>query len=228
MLYCDKVAPTESEAVDLALEELRLSREDVCVRSVTETPEGVRVRIEANRSRGKEALECLRPILERMGVNAELFYVESFDKITINVKGPHLGLVIGKSGSTLEALETIVGAIHNRSFEYFKPVLINPGGYRENKLKALRNMVRRAVDEASTGERVSLPPMSQRDRRQVHEFLKEFPGFRSRSFDDGRDRRVCIFLATDEDEKTEPLDEEQFFLPPTEPPQSEGHVQSLP
>jgi spoIIIJ-associated protein len=140
-----------------------------------------------------------------MRIDAKLFYIDSYDRITINVTGPHLGLIIGKNGSTLEALETLVSAIHNRNCEDYKPVIINPGGYRDNKRKALKVMVRHAVDAAGNGEKVGLPSMGQRDRKLVHQILKDFPGFRSRSVGEGRERRVYIFMETDKDKM---LDEE--------------------
>jgi spoIIIJ-associated protein len=214
MLYCDQVAATEAEAIEAALKKMRLSREDVIVRSVTETPNGVKVRVEATRSRGQEAVAILSALLHRIGVRSDLFYIEYFDKILVNIKGPHLGLIIGKGGSTLEALETVVSAIHNRDFPLYKPVVINPGGYRENKRKALKTLVRRACDAASCGEKVSLPIMRQRDRKQIHQIIKEFPGFKSRSVGEGDERRVCIFRATDEYEEPEPEPEEIKFIPP--------------
>lgn len=200
MLYCDVVAKTEEEAIDIALKKMRLDKKDSIVRSVVEVPEGVRVRVEAVRSRGQEVIELLNYIFENLGVKAELFYIESYDKILINVTGPYLGLIIGKGGSTLEALETIISAIHNRGYTSFKPVVINPGGYRENKRKALKSLVRRACETVARGEKVSLPIMKQPDRKQVHLIIKDFPGFRSRSFGDGIDRRVYIYKVSDDDD----------------------------
>ncbi len=207
MLYVDQVAATESEAIDAASKIMRLDKKDVSVVSVEDVPDGVKVRVEAARSRGDEVLDLLDEILKSFRISTELFYLESFEKIVINIKGPHLGLIIGKAGSTLEALETLVSAMHNQDFSIYKPVVINPGGYRENKRKALKSLVRRAVEEAGNGEKVSLPCMRQRDRKQVHQIIKEFPGFQSRSFGEGNDRRVFIFVAGD-DELTDEGDKE--------------------
>lgn len=200
MLYCDAVAKTEEEAINIALKKMRLDKKDSIVRSVVEVPEGVKVRVEAARSRGQEVIELLKFFFENLGVKTELFYIESYDKILINVTGPYLGLIIGKGGSTLEALETIVSAIHNRDHVGFKPVVINPGGYRENKRKALKSLVKRACETVAGDAKVSLPIMKQRDRKQVHQIIKDFPGFRSRSFGDGIDRRVYIYKVSDEDD----------------------------
>lgn len=210
MLYCDAVAKTEEEAINIALKKMRLDKKDSIVRSVVEVPEGVKVRVEAARSRGQEVIELLNFFFENLGVKTELFYIESYDKILINVTGPYLGLIIGKGGSTLEALETIISAIHNRGHVGFKPVVINPGGYRENKRKALKSLVKRACETVAGDEKVSLPVMKQRDRKQVHQIIKDFPGFRSRSFGDGIDRRVYIYKVSDDDgevsKETEPGD----------------------
>jgi len=226
MLYVDAVGSTEAEAVTIALRLLRLNREEAVIRNVTETENGVSVRVEATRSRGDETLGILKTLLEGMHIKADLFYIESLDKITINVKGPNLGLVIGRNGSTLDALETLVNAMHNNDSSIYKPVVINPGGYRESRRQALKSLVKRAVELAKNGEKVSLPAMCQRDRKYVHQIIKDFPGFRSRSFGDGIDRRVYIFksgdtLAEQENDRENFIDvgsEEQFFVPPVEPP----------
>jgi len=218
MLYCDEVACTEDEALEAALNRMRLDRGDVVVRSVTEVPDGVKVRVEATRSRGQEALDILDELLCGMGIRSELFYIESYDKILINISGTHLGLIIGKGGSTLEAIETLITAIHNRECAQFKPVVINPGGYRENKQKALKTLVRRAVDAASEGNKVPLPAMKQRDRKQIHQIIKDFPGYRSRSVGDGEERRVFIYPAGQEESEIAIEDDggEVAFVPPSE------------
>jgi len=219
MLYCDQVANTEAEAVEAALKHLRLCADEAIIRSVIQIADGVKVRVEAKRSRGQEALDVLKAILDAMRITSDLFYIESLDKTTINVTGPQLGLVIGKNGSTLESLEAIVNAIHNRGFSSYKPVVINPGGYRENKLKALKVLVKRAIEAASGGERVSLSAMGQRDRKLVHQILKDFPGFRSRSIGEGSDRRVCVFRETDEDKLLDEHPDEKGLMPADLPTQ---------
>jgi spoIIIJ-associated protein len=213
MLYCDQIAPTEAAAVEAACRHLRLSPDEVIIRSVAQVPEGVKVRVESKRSRGQEALDVLKILMDSMHIDTELFYIEAPDKITLNVTGDNLGLVIGKNGSTLESLEAIINAIHNRTFSVYKPVIINPGGYRENKRKALKILVRRAIEAAQNYERVSLPLMSQRDRKLVHQILKDFPGFRSRSVGEGNDRHVCIFRESDEDKLLDEHPDEKGMSP---------------
>jgi spoIIIJ-associated protein len=214
MLYCDVIAGCEEEAVNLALKKMHLDRKDAVIRSIKEVPGGVRVRVEATKSRGKEVNDLLELIFKKLRIKAELFYIESYEKILVNITGPYLGLIIGKGGSTLEALETLVSAMHNRGYTSYKPVVINPGGYRENKKKALKSLVRHACETAAKGEKVSLPLMKQRDRKQVHQIIKDFPGFRSKSYGDGIERRVFIYPASDEDGDTGQDEEEMDFIPP--------------
>ena len=220
MLYVDEVASSEAEAIETALRKLRLDRKDITVRSVEEVDNGVKVRIEAVRSRGQEATDLLTDLLHRIGIKSELFYIESLDKVLINVKGVHLGLIIGKGGSTLEALEALLCAMHNRCYTWYKPVVINPGGYRENKRKALKTLVKRAVEAAGNGEKVSLPIMRQRDRKQVHQIIKEFPGYKSRSFGDDNDRRVFIYQAAEDEIESAGGLTEVEYLPTEDPDQS--------
>ena len=197
-----------------------MKADEVIVTSVKEVPEGVKVRVEAKRSRGQEALALLEAILGAIHLDVSLFYIESYDRITINVTGANLGLVIGKNGSTLDALESLVSAMHNHGCESYKPVVINPGGYRDNKRKALTVLVKRAVEAAaSSGERVGLPSMGQRDRKLVHQILKDFPGFRSRSVGEGNDRRVVIFRETEQDKMLDEAEDEGSEILPG----SDGH-----
>jgi len=193
MLYCELTAENESEALDKAEEKLRLNRADLVIASVREVDGGKRYRIEAGKSRGQEAHDILEKILRKICPGCQLFYIDSLDKIALNISGSNLGLIIGKNGATLEALETIVGAMHNKGYEYYKPVVINPGGYKENKKKFLKSLVRRAVDAASGGNDVSLPPMCRLDRKEVHQILGEYPGFESRSVGEGNNRKVLIY-----------------------------------
>lgn len=215
MLFCDQIARTEEEAVQAAARFLRVNQSDLVVKSVIEVPEGVKVRVEAKRSRGQDALEILKAILDNMKISAELFFIESPERITINVNGLNLGLIIGKNGRVLDSLEIIVSAIHNKKFEIFKPVVINPGGYRDNKRKALMAILRKAVEVAESTEKVGLPSMTQQDRKLVHQLLKEFPGFRSRSIGEGKDRRVYIYKETAQDKLIEEA-RDDVGIPPEE------------
>jgi spoIIIJ-associated protein len=164
MLYCDIIAKSESDALDRASEKLRLGTEFLQVVESEESGTETRYRIEATKSRGQEAHDVLKKILGGICSGCDLFFVDSYDRILINVTGPHLGLIIGKNGLTLEALETVISVIHNRDYSHYKPIVINPGGYRENKQKYLKSLVRSAVDAAASNGSVSLPPMCRADR----------------------------------------------------------------
>jgi len=214
MLYCDTRACSEAEAVEKAARIMRLDPNDLIIRSVTEEKDELKVRVEATISRGKEATEILETVLASLKIKAEVFFIDSYDRILINITGPHLGLIIGKGGATLEAIETLISAIHNRGYSMYKPVVVNPGGYRENKAKALKNMVRKACQAAECGDRISLPIMKQRDRKQVHQIIKEFPGYRSRSFGEGKDRRVYVYMESEEEPESEIRELDTRDLPP--------------
>ena len=127
----------------------------------------------------------VRGIVERvvgaLGVGAQVFVEERDDEVLVSCVGGDLGLLIGRHGQTIDALQHIVNAIMWRS-GVDKLVTVDAAGYRERRRITLEGIAVQGAQRAVRGERVALEPMTSVERKVVHERLKEFPGVRTASF----------------------------------------------
>jgi spoIIIJ-associated protein len=111
----------------------------------------------------------------------------------LHVSGGGSGLVIGRRGETLDALEYLVNRIVARGEEASGRVMIDVEHYRERRRQYLEQLAHRLADKAKqTGRPVTLNPMSPRDRRIVHLALQDDGQVSTRSHGDGIYRKMTI------------------------------------
>jgi spoIIIJ-associated protein len=113
--------------------------------------------------------------------------------IYLNIKGDGSGLLIGRHGQTLDALQYIVGRIVGKQLGEKRMVVVDTERYRERRQESLEQVSRRMAEKAkSTGRPVSLQPMSASDRRIVHLALKHDREIETRSEGEGGMRSIRI------------------------------------
>ena len=102
---------------------------------------------------------------------------ETGEELVATLVGPDLGVLIGRHGQTIDALQYLANAIGHRSQgEDRMRVVVDAAGYRARRAAALETAARRAAEQAAaTGHRVELDPMTAVERRIVHELLKDDP-----------------------------------------------------
>jgi spoIIIJ-associated protein len=111
---------------------------------------------------------------------------ESEDAIVVECVGPDLGVLIGRNGQTLDAIQYVANAILANSYEQRIEVTIDAAGYRERKRATLEELAVRSAERAlSTGRPVELDPMTASERKIVHQRLQELDGVETSS--DGRE-----------------------------------------
>ena len=144
-----------------------------------------------------EAAEKLRGMLTRMGVDAEVVASEDADRVTLEVRGAESGLVIGKHGATLDALQYLVNKMVARETEESdKPIIVDAEGYRDRRAEALVEMAQRLAEKVRTsGKAMAAAPMSPADRRVMHLALAEEPGVTTQSEGEGMARRLMVLPA---------------------------------
>jgi spoIIIJ-associated protein len=143
-----------------------------------------------------EAERSLGEILRLMGIIAEVRSREEPERIVLDVAGEEGGLVIGKKGQTLDALQFLLNKIINRDTEGRKPILVDCEGYRERREESLVELALRLVDKVKqTNRSIMMSPMSAHDRRIVHLALDKVPGVTTRSEGEGNFRRLYIVPA---------------------------------
>jgi len=124
-----------------------------------------------------EVLELLRLAASAIGVAANARVEESPDGILATLSGADTGVLIGRHGQTLDALQYLANAIsHTVAGDERLPVTVDAGGYRARRTATLEGVARRAAEKASsTGLSVALEPMTAVERKVVHESLKDDP-----------------------------------------------------
>jgi spoIIIJ-associated protein len=143
----------------------------------------------------ERAREILGEILNRMGFEAQVETSETDERISLEIKGPDAGLVIGKKGQTLDALQHLVAKVvlRGREPDSQKPIQVDTEGYRARREDTLTSMAHRLAEKVrETGRSVEVDPMSAADRRIIHLALREAPGVSTRSEGEGMDRRLII------------------------------------
>jgi spoIIIJ-associated protein len=144
-----------------------------------------------------EPTERIRAFLARVVVALDLRATvdiqEDDEEIRATVNGDDLGLMIGKHGATIDALQHLAQRIGFRGSADRKAVVVDAAGYRERREGVLRRAADRAVSEALDFERaVELEPMSAAERRVVHTYLRDRTDVQTHSEGDEPDRRLVI------------------------------------
>jgi spoIIIJ-associated protein len=143
---------------------------------------------------GHDVREVLEQILGAIGVRARIELREDEESLVASLGGRELGLVIGKHGQTIDAIQYLVNAIvwRGQAGER-KPVVVDAAGYRARREATLDSLsVRSAERVVATGRAVELDPMTAVERKVVHVRLKEFPGVTTRSEGTEPNRFVVI------------------------------------
>ena len=145
----------------------------------------------------EEPAERVRAIVMRvvnaLGLHATVDIDETGDEIRATVNGDDLGLLIGKHGSTIDALQHLAFRAAFRGAEIRKQVTVDAAGYRERRAGALHRMADRAAEEALRyGRPVELEPMRATERKIVHTYLSERTDVETHSEGDEPDRRLVV------------------------------------
>jgi spoIIIJ-associated protein len=153
-----------------------------------------------SREKDEEAEQLVSELIDyflgAMGVVAETYIREDDEdgSMTFEIEGQDAGLLIGRRGETLQALQFLIRMVTNRQLGRKAYVVIDIEDYRERRVQMLRRLARRMAGRVgSSGREDSLEPMSPAERRIVHMALAGHPEVRTESEGEGNQRRVVIF-----------------------------------
>ena len=120
--------------------------------------------------------ELLTRVVEACAVNGSVEVEEDDESLHATIRGEDLGLLIGRHGETIDALQHLAFRIAYRDAEPRKRVVVDAAGYRDRRAAVLQRQADRAVAEAArSGRPVALEAMSAAERRLVHEYLRGRP-----------------------------------------------------
>jgi spoIIIJ-associated protein len=144
-----------------------------------------------------EPAERVRAVVGRvvsaLGLRASVDIEEDDEEIRATVNGDELGLLIGRHGTTIDALQHIAMRAAFHGLADHKAVVVDAAGYRERREAALHRAADRAVEDAlSYGRPVELEPMGPHERRAVHMYLRDRAEVQTHSEGDEPDRRLVV------------------------------------
>jgi spoIIIJ-associated protein len=154
--------------------------------------------IEPKDDRTKRALDFVSDVVREMELDCRVLLRrprdgDAEDEINIEIIGRDAGLVIGKKGQVLQALQSLTHRVVNRPGLDRRHVVVDAEGYRSRRDDSLANMAKQLGKQAvSQGKIITFEPMNPRDRRVVHLALAKFEGVITKSEGEGDDRRVQI------------------------------------
>ena len=141
-----------------------------------------------------EVRELVERIVRAITLDTRVSVVEDDDAIHVTCTGPDLGLVIGRHGQTIDAIQYLANAISFRQqAAERKEVVVDAAGYRDRRRQTLESLAVRSAERAlREGEAVELEPMTAVERKVVHLRLKDFDGVETSSEGTEPNRFVVI------------------------------------
>lgn len=182
MRVIEKSGKTVEEAVAAALEELGLSEEDVTVEILEESSKGIfgiigskaaRVKVTEKENPAGKAKNFMMEIFKKMGLEVEIDVKEVEEYTVLDISGPDLGILIGRRGETLDALQYLSNLVGNKNVEKRTRLILDIEGYRKRREETLNKLAFRLADKAMRkGRDVVLEPMNPHERRVIHTALQ--------------------------------------------------------
>ncbi|WP_379137636.1 RNA-binding cell elongation regulator Jag/EloR [Paenibacillus sp. sgz500958] len=143
----------------------------------------------------QEAITFLVDVAKSMGLIVEVEIVHTKEITTLQISGPDLGLLIGRRGQTLDALQYLANIVANRYSDSFIRLVLDAENFRERRKKTLEELADRLAGRVvRTRKEVVLEPMSPQERKIIHSRLQDHRYVNTLSKGEDPNRRVVITL----------------------------------
>lgn len=198
----EKTGKTVGEAIEAALFELKLSREQVDVQVLEEGSKGLfgligskdaRVLIIPKETVQDRASDFLNNVFEKMNLEVHIDFVEKGNLLNINLSGPDMGILIGRRGETLDSLQYLTSLVVNKGDEEYIRVSMDTENYRKKREETLIRLAKKLADRVLKYRRsITLEPMNPYERRIIHSTLQNNKMVTTYSVGDEPNRKVVI------------------------------------
>ena len=154
-----------------------------------------KVRVSYKVSRADKAVDFLEGLLERMGSIAQPSVVESNDEnIELRIDGQELGMLIGRRGETLNAIQHITNFVVNKDEEERVRVIVDVENYRKKREESLIKLAEKTASKVMRYKRnIALEPMNSYERHVIHSALQDWKDVST--FSSGSDPRRCVVVS---------------------------------
>lgn len=195
------------DAIELACQELKLPREKLEIEVLSKGSSGIfgivgakkaRIRVTVNAlpvdAAAERAKEILTEILKHVDLPTVIESEGKDEYVYLNVISNGSGLLIGKRGKTLNALQYLVSKVLHREMGENISVVVDTENYRSKRESSLTELAQQLSDKVKKSHRpLTTGPMNAQDRRIIHLALKEDQEVRTKSKGEGNLRRVVIY-----------------------------------
>ena len=190
------------KAVEKAVAELGLAREAITYELIDQKKNGflglgdktavVRVFYEAGAASRTE--NFLKSLFERMSVQADMKIEEEEGRVNVMLEGDDMGIIIGRRGETLDAIQQLTNYSINRGSEKNRVrVQVDAENYREKREQSLERLAEKVAGKVTKYRRnVTLEPMNAYERHVIHTALQDTPGVTTFSIGTEPNRRVVV------------------------------------
>jgi spoIIIJ-associated protein len=200
-------AATTEAAIAIALERLRIPREALQYRIDRSEEEYL---LDTHRPTETTLIAWIRPeyvadlvrdflqkLIHLMGFTAEIRVQARDDRVVALMASPGSSILIGKNGSTLEAIQYLTTRVASRGGRALVPIVVDIENYKERKISRLERIARRMAQKVvAENHEIALPAMSSSDRKIIHTALKDFQGVKT--FSQGPEGERCVVVAPGE------------------------------
>lgn len=200
-----KVVESRAESVEAAiakaLSEIGATEDEVQIEVLEQPSSGflglggkeALVRVSVPDFLERKLMDFLKGLLDRMSIEGSLEVREEDDRLIVEIDGPTMGLLIGRKGETLAALQTLVGTYASRVAGQRVSVLVDIAGYMDRRKEHLEGLAERIAEKvAFRGEPYVFRPMPAAERRIVHLALRDHPDVVTESQGEEPNRQIVI------------------------------------
>jgi spoIIIJ-associated protein len=198
-------AGTVEQAIEKAEAQLGLSRDQFKVEVIREGRPGILgvggreavIKVSSTILTEEDAVNHVTEILDKllglMGVQGKVEVLSAELPLALNVKGDDLGILIGRRGQTLVALEYVTKLIVVQRLKTWLPLTIDVGGYKKHRRDSLEKLALYLAEQVKSRRRaVPMEPMPADERRIIHLALADHPDVRTESVGEGENRKVVV------------------------------------
>ncbi len=212
------VAATVEEAIKKAEAQLGLARDQFEVKVVREGKSGILgmrsrdavIRVTpiartekanselAEKDAVEVATEVLDKLLKLLGITGKVEMLSDEIPLALNIEGEDLGILIGRRGQTLAALEYVTKLIVAERLKTWLPLTVDVGGYKKRRRDSLQKLALYLAEQVKAKRQaITMEPMPADERRIIHLTLADNPDVTTHSIGEGEDRKVVILPRQD-------------------------------
>jgi len=194
---------TVEEAIESGLKQLNVARDRVEIKVLEQPSKGLfgilgskdaKVELTVKPDAVEEAIKFLEEIAGAMNMDIRTKRIDTEDGVVLQLSSSgDIGVLIGRRGQTLDALQYLVNIAAQRSGDSYVRIILDAENFRERRRKTLEELAARLAEKAvRTGREVMLEPMPSHERKIIHTFLQNHPHVRSYSKGEEPNRRIVI------------------------------------